>query len=491
MMATLTVLVWPLIGTPSTTESMGLTTAKPLYSDYTKTDHVLKELPVGTKFTVISTENGWTKIKLSDGSTGWVSGLDPNQNPEETTFLDNPIDQVATISSLTANIYALAQKQSQVLGSVNKGDHLFLLRDFGNGWLQVQYNGQVGWLDAKEANIHEIVSVIAGEDVPLYEKSSVTSPVLTSLSAGTTLQVLENQGQFLKVSYQEWTGFIETDLVNFSIGTMRNLLRDQASLPTTASNKKILVTRLNGTPINQEADANSRVVETLSSGTIIDYQDRQGDYYRITLKDGSTGYLGYWLVSTNFPSIESDSTIPSSLATATIVIDAGHGGDDPGAVVDFSSVHEKDLTLSTANKLKSLLEAVGTKVIMTRSDDSSVSLINRAEIANAADADIFISIHYDASETDSLSGTTTYYYNQNNRSLANTINKYLAMRLRLPNNGYYFENYAVLRENSQPAVLLELGYINNRSDNSIISTPSYQEDVATAILEALQEYFQP
>ena len=140
--------------------------------------------------------------------------------------------------------------------------------------------------------------------------------------------------------------------------------------------------------------------------------------------------------------------------------------------------------------VKKELEALGAKVILTRTDDSSVSLADRAEISNKNNANAFISIHFDSSEDDSASGTTAYYYSDKSESLSQTVNKYLSRNLPLKNQGSRFQNFMVLRDNARPSILLELGYLNNQGDNKVISSEEYQQNIAKSIANALKEYFQ-
>ena len=140
--------------------------------------------------------------------------------------------------------------------------------------------------------------------------------------------------------------------------------------------------------------------------------------------------------------------------------------------------------------LRDRLQDAGTNVILSRSNDTFVSLDNRVQTAHNNQADLFISLHYDAIEVaNSMGGTTTYYYSDTNLDLANTINRYLTNMGPLNNNGVRHGNYYVLRTNRQPAILLELGYMNNSTDIQYIHTRAYQSAVVESLYQALREYF--
>ena len=271
---------------------------------------------------------------------------------------------------------------------------------------------------------------------------------------------------------------------------MNELYKLQAGLPQTLDAKKMISTKLKETPLYETADTFSKRISTVNAGTIFNYEDRENDFYKVTIGNGKKAYIPYWLVNANFATIESDSQLPQGIEHAKIVIDPGHGGDDPGAVVTFSEKHEADHTLTTALLLKKELENLGATVILTRESDKSVSLENRAQLSNREKANAFISLHFDSGPNSNASGTTGYYFTSTSENLAQTVNKYIARNLTLKSQGTKFQNFLVLRENKQPSILLELGYLNNPDDNKLIESTEYQENIAKSIASALKEYFQ-
>ena len=271
---------------------------------------------------------------------------------------------------------------------------------------------------------------------------------------------------------------------------MNELYKLQAVLPQTLDAKKMISTKLKETPLYESADSFSKRVSTVNAGTIFNYEDRENDFYKVSIGNGKKAYVPYWLVNANFAAVETDSQIPQGIEHAKIVIDPGHGGDDPGAVVTFSEKHEADHTLTTALLLKKELENLGATVILTRESDKSVSLENRAQLSNREQANAFISLHFDSGPNANASGTTGYYFASTSENLAQTVNKYISRNLTLKSQGTKFQNFLVLRENKQPSILLELGYLNNPDDNKLIESTEYQENIAKSIASALKEYFQ-
>ena len=137
------------------------------------------------------------------------------------------------------------------------------------------------------------------------------------------------------------------------------------------------------------------------------------------------------------------------------------------------------------------LRSAGANVILTRTSDIYVTLEDRAEMSNVNNADLFISLHYDSTASGtSVTGFTTYYYADEDIPLANLVDNHLADTLPLQDNGSKFGDFLVTRENDQPALLLELGYMNNESDVKTFNSDYYRSLVAESIYQALTEYFQ-
>lgn len=173
-----------------------------------------------------------------------------------------------------------------------------------------------------------------------------------------------------------------------------------------------------------------------------------------------------------------------------IVLDPGHGGNDIGASGQNGTI-EKQVTLETANKIKAALEQAGAEVQMTRDDDEYVELEERVELAAENQADLFVSIHYDAFETNDVEGMTSYYYHKRDQKLAECIHQHIFMEdIHARNRGVSYGDYYVLRENKVPAVLLELGYISNAEDEARINSAAFQEKVATGIVDGIKDFFE-
>lgn len=196
------------------------------------------------------------------------------------------------------------------------------------------------------------------------------------------------------------------------------------------------------------------------------------------------------------------------IVNKVIYLDAGHGGYDPGAV--YFGTSEKTLNLQMQTLVKSKLEAQGYTVVTTRTDDTFTDLLPRSEKANNSLSDLFVSLHFNASTSSQASGIETYYYeyykeypsrineifhNDSERLsrssvLAEAIQAATTAKTGAKNNGVLRNTFAVLRETTAPAVLVELGYMSNASEFQNISNAIYQEKLAQGIVSGILSYYQ-
>ncbi|HPD01028.1 MAG TPA: N-acetylmuramoyl-L-alanine amidase [Acetivibrio sp.] len=174
-----------------------------------------------------------------------------------------------------------------------------------------------------------------------------------------------------------------------------------------------------------------------------------------------------------------------------VVIDAGHGGSQSGAV--YGGVKEKDLNLDIAKRLNALLKKEGIQTYMTRDKDSTVSLYSRSGLANNVGADLLVSIHNNAGQS-KASGTLTLYYpgsqkskgNLSSYEFAKIVQMNLNKELGTKDMGVIERpNLAVLRTSNMPAVIAEIGYMSNSAELSKLKTDTYRQNAAEALKNAV------
>ncbi|MDQ6600956.1 N-acetylmuramoyl-L-alanine amidase [Bacillus salipaludis] len=259
---------------------------------------------------------------------------------------------------------------------------------------------------------------------------------------------------------------------------------------------------VNGLNVRDQPSLSSSVIGKLNLGTKITVKDEQPGWAKIESSSGVQGwvytnYIAKDTASTNETQTVSGSTTSTDrtqnsqepLKGKTIVLDPGHGGSDDGTT-SFIGTHEKTLTLVTAKVVKHKLEDAGANVIMTRTNDTYIPLEQRADLSNKNHADAFISFHYNWIEDPSINGLTDFYY-QKSRDyiLASDILEGVIKSTGLKNDGTRFDDLDVLRNNSRPSTLIELGFLSNKQDDSVVESSAYRDRVAQGVYLGLLDYF--
>lgn len=176
------------------------------------------------------------------------------------------------------------------------------------------------------------------------------------------------------------------------------------------------------------------------------------------------------------------------LEAKTIVVDPGHGGIDPGGI-GYTGTFEKNLTLPVALKLKDFLVASGAKVIMTRKSDQTTDYRKISAKTNKIKSDMFISIHFNYYEDSSAAGTETFYYNPFSIELAHYVHRSLISTLQRRDRGVRKDRLYTVHHTDMPAILVELLYITNPTEEQLAISTSYQEKIARALYNGISRYF--
>tara|TARA_B100001121_G_scaffold189128_1_gene165220 strand:- start:88664 stop:90400 length:1737 start_codon:yes stop_codon:yes gene_type:complete len=176
-----------------------------------------------------------------------------------------------------------------------------------------------------------------------------------------------------------------------------------------------------------------------------------------------------------------------TLRGKTIVIDPGHGGNDPGAV--RKNDYEKHYTLDISKRIQRKLISKGAKVVMLRTKDTNPSLYQRVKKTNRSKADFLISVHVNSFINNKANGTETYYYKKNEKLAAKYIQKHLAKNLNLKNNGIKQAKMYVLKYSKIPGVLIEPCFMTNKKEYALLKTIAFREKIANATVTGLEEYF--
>ncbi|MEH7415710.1 N-acetylmuramoyl-L-alanine amidase [Neobacillus drentensis] len=369
----------------------------------------------------------------------------PLLNNQQTANADKASSQV-TVTVPTLNVRESADLSSKVISRVHQGDTFEIIQQ-RNDWDQIKLvNNQTGWVyDKFITPAKTIVGTIDTFSLNVRERPSASSSVVGYLKAGTKITIhLEQAGWAKVVSPSGLSGWVNEHYI----------AKDKPSTHDTQPAAQTAKKSTGNTPKSNIA--------------------RAADAPKTTSSSNQTG-----LIPNN----------QKSLKGKTIVLDPGHGGKDNGTK-SITGTPERSLNLPTVEVVKQKLEAAGAKVILTRSNDIFIPLEQRANVSNQNRADAFISFHYNWSNNPAVNGITDFYYQNSSNPLATAILNQVAKETKLTNLGTRFNNLDVLRNNKQPATLIELGFLSNQQEDSTVESPQFRNNVAQGIYLGLLDYFE-
>ena len=279
---------------------------------------------------------------------------------------------------------------------------------------------------------------------------------------------------------------------------------------------------------------NWRFVVDLVTTSERDFEHQAGVKNALSSKNNKNSSLASKKDSKSWFSSLSKSSKPKT-RQKIIVLDAGHGGKDPGAIGAHGKTYEKNITLAMSKELKALLETKGYKVYLTRSTDVFIPLRQRVKIAQKYKADLFMSIHADSAMNRKATGLSVYTlsetasdkeaaalaerenkvdiiggvdFSENSKEIndilislsqtdcRNKSSKFAAymvseMRksIKLVDNTHRFAGFAVLKAPDIPSALLEMGYLSNKQEEQLLTQSSYRKKLATSAVSAIDRYF--
>lgn len=450
---------------------------------------LVKQAKKGEKYTILKEKGDWTQIKLAQGQTGWVANWLVTKDRSQTASSGN------TSATAIANTDQLRVRSGpgtsfRIIGVLNKGQAVTIL-DQNENWYEISFSNQQGWVNtdyintqtsAKETKPENngIVTVTAST-LSVRKSADLNAAVIGTITEGQRFTVLQEENNWVKIEYKPGR-----------YGWAAGWYMDQSTANSSSkkTNKENTVTILqDGSNIRKAPNAQADVISHAKAGNTFAISNIVNDWYEIKLSNGAKGYIAGWIVSVNgtAPSIEKQGP-QNSLKNKTIVLDPGHGGVDNGTT-GSSGTLEKKLTIKTAKLLYDKLRAAGANVFLTRTDDTYISLPARVSVARSLQADAFISMHYDSNTDPNVQGSTGYYNHPFQKSLAETVYTSTINETGLKNRGVRFGDFHVIRENSQKATLIELGYLSNPTEEMTLNSGAFQENAATGIFNGLAKFF--
>jgi len=272
--------------------------------------------------------------------------------------------------------------------------------------------------------------------------------------------------------------------------------------PTPARDSGTLTIQELATRLNLRIDEQDETFVVLrdSTNTVLIFTHDDGRFFvngkpvgsvGVVRKTGGTVYVSESLVDQIRARLGTVSPVRPVRPTrrATIVVDPGHGGRDPGTTAAPGG-YEKNVNLRVGTKLAGILQRRGHRVTMTRQGDRYIELESRAAIANQRDADLFVSIHADSVPDPSVQGFTVYVANNASRESQQAAQAIVrALKTTgLRSRGVRREDYRVLVKTSGPAVLVEMGYLSNPREARKLLDSTFQNRLAVAIAAGIGDY---
>ena len=451
---------------------------------YTKVGSAAK----GQRFAVVKEAAGWYKVSTGGSKAGWIFGnlvtVVVNRSPGGSSGTGNNPAPAADVKEIylivkgsIVNVRSGPGTGYGIVAKVKSGDQLTALKKSAGWYLAALPGEKPGWIVEWLVETRSTVPPSRGDnksEIPDQPKppEPAPNPMLQKLT-GIEFNNIDGRQESLVVRSE---GAIK-HAVSF--------LRDPARL----------VIDIDGCDING-------LKEPVSGGTLVG-KVRMAQFsltpmvVRIVLDLNRPVHHKSVLSEDN--RVLTVNISEPSIKDKTVVIDAGHGGYDPGAL-GVSGLQEKDFNLETALLLRDKLAAQGVTVIMTREDDSFISLPGRASVANSAYADVFVSIHANSNPNPATRGTSTYYYApssnpllygqlEQRQKMADAVQRNLIELLGTRDIGILQDNFAVLRGTEMPSVLVEAAFLSNTDDEVLLKDSSFREKVAQGIADGLAEYF--
>jgi len=435
-------------------------------------DPPLLTVKQGTVLPVLGKVPGWYLVQLSDGRRGWISAdwVEPvavpppsdggggGQKEEATSY-------VAVVGSKPVAVLAGPGPVYREVATAPAGSQLRVVGE-EQGWIQVRLDtGLTGWVPATLVTLKPWKG-----DQEKDEGGSlrITGVQVKPLGEGVQVWVQGTQA----FSYQSLRLYNPERLVWDIPGAVLDVPPDGREIPVGING----VARIR---MSQFTPDTVRVVADLTTSL------------KFVVQEAPEGKGRIFFVE------------KPSLKNVVIVLDPGHGTDpdgrDPGAVGPGGTL-EKDVNLAIALKLADLLRAEGAKVYLTREGETTpYRLAERAFYANELGADVFLSIHCNASLNPEVGGTSTYVYappgtelgqqREERLRLGRSIQSALVAALGLRDIGVLEANFSVLRNTKMPSALVEVAFISNPQEEKLLRDPAFQARAAEGILEGLRRYF--
>ncbi|MEO4054143.1 N-acetylmuramoyl-L-alanine amidase [Solibacillus sp. CAU 1738] len=402
----------------------------------------------------------------------------------------------ATTDDLNVRSTPDSSSSSNIIGKVKTGEKFALFEIQPSGWLKVAYEGRyayvyrdyVQYVDENGQKLGKVQKhVKASGNISMYKTRDINGKVIGSFAADTTINVYSTIGNWYLADINGLPGYVRisqtTEIVEEQPTPPDNSVEEKPEEPQLKT-KTIGSATVNGLHIREKASGSSKSLGKIDRGTLVEVHSISGNWAKITY-NGINGYI-------HKTYLRLKNQTGSPIAGRIIIVDAGHGGTDPGTA--SGNAIEKEITLNVATLVKKKLEKAGAIVKMTRTGDTYPTLSDRVSFAQKNYGEMFVSVHVNSASS-SAKGTETYYSVSNNTNekedyaLATAINNQIVKNANMKNRGVKREDYFVIKGLVMPAVLVELGFATNPEDRDKLTSDKYVDIFAQSIYNGIVEYY--
>lgn len=356
--------------------------------------------------------------------------------------------------------------------------------------------------------LKQVYVTTADLNVRTTPTSAVSTNIVGKVNINEKLDVYEEKDGWSKVNYQGRFAYVASKYTSATspletISKPEQPVEDnkeqviveepvqQIEPPITSQTSVKGIATVNKLAVRAQASSSSKQLLQINQGKEVAVHSINGYWANVTV-DGVTGFI-------HKSYLRLINTTGTPVAGRIIVLDAGHGGKDSGAIfkyADGSKALEKDVVLKTVQVLRQKLEQAGATVKLTRSTDVFIELQDRVAFAQKQAAEMFVSVHVNAVNNTTASGTETFHSKYTNvenvkedATLAKAINEEIVKNAQMKDRGVKREDYYVIAGLVMPAVLVELGFISNESDRNKLMSDAYIEIYAQSIYNGIVKYY--
>ncbi|MFL7941774.1 SH3 domain-containing protein [Priestia megaterium] len=455
---------------------------------------LVTNLPRNAKVTVVKESGSWSQIKTASGQTGWVASQYLKTGSASSTPAKDSgstTSKSATVNASSLNVRSSASTSASLVTNLPRNAKVTVVKESGS-WSQIKTaSGQTGWVASQYLKTGSASSTPAKDSSSTTSKSATVnaSSLNVRSSASTSASIVTNLPRNAKVTVVKVSGsWSQVKTASGKTGWVASQYLQTDSGQSSQTAQSIQITKASN--LRSQPSLNAGIIRVAKAGERFKKVGEANDWVQIQYSASQTAWVSKGLTAAAGSTPSASLPSPSAaLKDKIIVVDAGHGGYDPGT--SGKSSIEKNLALTTAKLVASRLANSGANVFMTRSNDTFISLSGRVNVSEAKHADAFISIHYNASTSSSANGIASFYYSESkDKELAKYIQESMAENApSMKDMGVRFGDYYVTRENNQRAVLLELGFLSNAHDEQIVSSNAYQQQISTGIYQGIARYF--